>query len=192
MRWNGALYYLDWEDLQYTIYDFSVSVVANTYNVGDAEVTGMETDLTWLLSESWTVAAAFAYNEGETKGDFELAGDVRVPDGSTLPNVPEIKYNLSARYQFDVASLDGYAQLAYSYTDESGNDIRPANSVVQDDYQNLNFRTGVSSGRWGVDLYANNLTDENDDITISVRPYQPSATTQRPRTIGMKFSMRFD
>jgi iron complex outermembrane receptor protein len=195
MRWNGAAYFLDWDDMQYTVYQFSASVVANTYNVGQAEVKGFETDLTWLIGESFTLAAAYAYNDGETKDDYRILPTNPEPDieaGTKLPNVPENKYNVSARYTFAIGQMDSYAQLAYSFVDESENNIVAAETVTQDSYKDLSFRAGLTSGRWGVDLYANNLTDENDNIFIAPRPYGYSTTMQRPRTVGIKFNMRFE
>jgi outer membrane receptor protein involved in Fe transport len=193
LRFNGAVYFIEWEDMQYTIYEFVLSPVGNTYNIGEAEITGVEADFSYLVSERFTLSGAIAYNDAETTEDFVLeSGTLSVPSGTELPNIPEFKYNLTARYEFMLASYDSYAQLAYSYTDESYNQIRPSRRVLQDDFSRLNFRTGFNTGAWGVDFYVNNLTDENDNISVGQRPFQSSATTQRPRTVGVKFSMRFE
>ena len=193
MRFNGAAYYSQWEDMQYTIYTFDLSPVGNTYNVGEAEIKVVETDLTYLLFENLTITAAAAYNDAQTSKDFILAnGAISVPDGTDLPNVPEIKYALTSRYEFDLAGLDSFVQLAYSYTDESWNDIRPSARVKQDSYGNLNVRAGFDAGGWGMEFYVNNATDENDNITVAPRAYYFTATPQRPLTAGLKLSMRFD
>ena len=194
LRLNGAAYYSQWDDMQYTIYEFALSPVGNTYNVGESEIKGAELDFSWLMLDSLTISGAMAYNDAQTTDDFILqSGTVSAPDGTDLPNVPELKYTVSGRYEFDIAGLNSFAQLAYSYTDESWNDIRPANRVKQDEFSNLNFRTGFTTGTWGVDLYANNLTDESDNISVGNRSYgNLTSTVQRPRTIGVRFSMRFN
>jgi outer membrane receptor protein involved in Fe transport len=193
MRFNGAAYYSQWEDMQYTIYEFALSPVGNTYNVGEAEIKGVETDFTYLVLENLTITAAAAYNDAQTSKDFVLAnGVLSVPDGTDLPNIPEIKYALTSRYEFDLAGLDSFVQLAYSYTDKSWNDIRPANRVRQDEFRNLNVRAGFDKGSWGMELYVNNATDENDNISIGNRAYYFTSTPQRPLTVGAKLSMRFD
>jgi outer membrane receptor protein involved in Fe transport len=193
LRWNGALYYIEWEDMQFTIYDFALSPVSNTYNVGEAEITGLETDLTYQISAGWTVYGSMAYKDGETADDFELAnGAVSSPDGTELPNVPELKYTLTTRYEFDLMGQDSYTQASYSYTDDSYNDLRPDSRIKQDDYMNLNVSAGFNTGKWGAELYVNNLTNETDNISVGNRVYEPSATTQRPRTIGVSLSMSFD
>tara|TARA_B110000503_G_scaffold36706_1_gene60031 strand:- start:19627 stop:21945 length:2319 start_codon:yes stop_codon:yes gene_type:complete len=193
MRFNGAAYYSQWDDMQFTIYEFALSPVGNTYNVGESEIKGAEMDLSYLVVENFTITAAAAYNEAQTTKDFVLSNDkLAVPDGTDLPNVPKIKYALTSRYEFDVAGLDSFVQLAYSYTDESWNDIRPDRRIKQDEFSNLNVRAGFDTGDWGIDFYVNNLTDENDNITVGPRTYYATATPQRPLTVGMKLSMRFD
>jgi outer membrane receptor protein involved in Fe transport len=45
LRFNGAGYFMDWDDLQFTIYDFDLSICCgNTYNLGQAEILGAEFD----------------------------------------------------------------------------------------------------------------------------------------------------
>ena len=193
MRFNGAAYYSQWDEMQFTIYEFALSPVGNTYNVGEAEIKGAEMDLSFLVVENLTITAAAAYNDAQTTQDFILSnGKLAVPDGTDLPNVPEIKYALTSRYEFEVAGLDSFVQLAYSYTDESWNDIRPDRRIKQDEFSNLNVRAGFDTGSWGMDFYVNNLTDENDNITVGPRSYYATASPQRPFTAGVKLSMRFD
>ncbi len=193
VRFNGAVYRSDWQDVQYTIYEFALSrCCGSVYNLGDAEITGVELDVTALLSDQWELSAAVAYNDGETVGDYELInGKLAVPDGTELPNVPEIKANIWTRYSFDVGSLSSYVQLAWSYTGESYNEIRPSQRTIQDSYSYLNLMGGVNMETWGLDLSIRNATNEVAQIYISPRPYEPSTTTNRPMTIGLKYWARF-
>jgi outer membrane receptor protein involved in Fe transport len=193
VRLNGAAYIADWEDVQYTIYDFSLSrCCGSVYNLADADIQGLELDVTGLINDQWTISASVAYNDGETKGDFLLINDrLAVPDGTALPNVPEWKGNIWTRFGFDVGNFDGYGQLALSYTGSSFNEIRPDQRSPQNSYTLLNLRAGISKESWGIDAYINNATDEVADIYVSPRPYEPSTTTNRPRTLGLKYWTRF-
>ena len=193
VRLNGAAYVSDWEKVQYTIYDFSLSRCCGTvYNLGDAEIKGLEFDVTALLSDQWTLSAAAAYNDGETKGDFTLAnGRLAVPDGTELPNVPEWKANVWTRYGFDLGNFGAYVQAAWSYTGSSFNEIRPDQRAPQSSYNYLNLKAGIDKESWGVDLFVRNATDEVAQIYVSPRPYEPSTTTNRPRTYGLKYWARF-
>lgn len=198
LRFNGAAYYSEWDDMQFTLYKFELSPVGNTYNVGEAEIKGAEMDFSYLMFDSFTLSGAMAYNDGETTQDFVLPSrtgeelEFGIPDGTDLPNVPEIKYTLNGRYEFTLASLDSYAQLTYTYTDESYNSVFVDERVEQDEFSNLNLRTGFNTGTWGVELYATNLTDENDNVFIGNRSYYNTAAPQKPRTVGVRFNMRFD
>ncbi len=193
VRFNGAFYFSDWEDVQYTIYEFALSrCCGSVYNLADAEIMGFEASLTALVSDHWTLSAALAYNDGETKGDFVLAsGRLPVPDGTELPNVPEWKGNITSRYEFNVSNLDAYWQFAWIYTGESYNEIRPDSRTLQDSYNILNLRAGIDQGKWGVDAFVNNVTDEVAEIYVSARPYEPSTTTNRPLSYGLKYWRRF-
>jgi outer membrane receptor protein involved in Fe transport len=194
VRLNGAIYQSDWEDVQFTIYDFDLSPCCGSiYNLADAEITGFEVDITALVSDQLTLSAALAFNDGETSADYVLpvGQGTPVPKGTELPNVPEWKGNVSARYEFNLSDFDAYWQAALMYTDESFNEIRPDSRSNQDSYSILNLRAGISKGDWGVDAFVNNATDETADIYVAPRPYEPSITTNRPLTYGAKYWKRF-
>jgi len=193
VRWNGAAYFMEWDDIQYTVYSFSLSACCgNVYNLSTAEVKGFETDLSILASENFTLSAAVAYNKGKTTDDFVLPnGLLSVPDGTELPNVPEWKGNILGRYTFDIGDMPAYAQLSWSYNGSSWSEIVPASRYPQDSYNLVNFRTGINRDTWGVDLFVNNLTDEVAQIYVQPRNYEPTVVTNRPRSYGLKYWMRF-
>tara|TARA_R110000868_G_scaffold307426_2_gene568994 strand:- start:62659 stop:64941 length:2283 start_codon:yes stop_codon:yes gene_type:complete len=194
LRFNGAAYFMDWESMQFTVYDFAISTVGNTYNIGAAEIKGLEADVTYMISKNWSISGALAYNDGETTEGFIIPGNAAatVEKGTGLPSVPDYKGNLTTRYEFSLADNDVYAQLSYSYNGSAYSEIRPSTRVVQDSYELINLRTGIDMGSWGVDLYVNNLTDERADISAGVRnQFENSITTNRPRTAGVKFKMKF-
>ena len=193
VRWNGAIYLMDWDDIQYTVYSFSLSACCgNVYNLSTAKVKGFETDISILASESLTLSAALAYNDGETTDDFVLPnGLLSVPDGTELPNVPEFKGNIFARYEFNISDMPAYAQLVWSYTGGSYSEIVPSSRFKQSSYSIANFRTGISRDNWGVDLFINNLTDEVAQFYVQPRNYEPTVVTNRPRSYGFRYWMRF-
>jgi outer membrane receptor protein involved in Fe transport len=192
LRWNGAVYFMEWEDLQITKFDSDIfdSPVGLTINAGEAEITGLESDLTFIPAEGWTLSGAFAYNQAELSKDFTV-GSVLLPDGTDLPHVPELKYNLTGRYEFGLGEFDAFGQLVYAYVDDSYSDLFVADREEQDSYDNVNFTAGLSKDSWGIDLYVNNLTDERAEISRSTQPYGNYITTNRPRTVGIKYRMRF-
>jgi outer membrane receptor protein involved in Fe transport len=192
VRFNGAVYFMDWDDIQYTVYNGSLSICCgSTYNLETAEISGVEADLTFLATDALMLRASFAYNDAETTATFVLpSGDLAVPKGTALPNVPELKANLSARYEFEIGGSGAYAQLTYSYTGSSRSEIT-SNSFEQDAYSFVNVRAGLDQGGWGIDVYVNNATNEVAEYYVQPRPYAPSTLTNRPRSIGAGFWMRF-
>lgn len=195
VRFNGAAYFMDWDDIQFTIYDFGLSACCgNTYNLSTAEIKGAEFDLTWIISQGWMLSLAAAYNDAETTGDFVLPnGALSVPKGTPLPNVPELQASGFLRYNFNLTdTLPAYAQLAWSYSDSSWSEIQPSQAWNQRSYNFGNFRTGIDRGNWGLDLFINNLTDERADLYVHPRSYEMTTTTNRPRNYGLRFWSRFE
>jgi outer membrane receptor protein involved in Fe transport len=191
LRWNGAAYFMKWDDIQYTVYDFFLSACCGTtYNLATAEIKGVESDLSLAATDALTVSIAAAYNDAKTTKDFILTRPpprpplLSVPDGTELPNIPDFKASLQARYRFRISDFDAYTQLSYSYTGSSWSEIRPQRRFPQDSYSLVNLRAGISKDKWGIDLYVNNLTDEVADIYVHPRNYEPTTIVSRPRSYG--------
>jgi iron complex outermembrane receptor protein len=81
--------------------------------------------------------------------------------------------------------------LLWSYNGSSWSEIVPDSRFKQSSYSIANFRTGISKDTWGVDLYVNNLTNERAEIYVHPRNYEPTVVTNRPRTYGLRYWMRF-
>ncbi len=194
LRWNGAAYLMRWDDIQYTVYEYElVACCGSTYNLSTAESKGVETDLSFAVTEALTLSVAAAYTDAKTTADFELpkTGTLSVPKGTELPNVPQWKASLQGRYQFKISDFDAYTQLSYSYTGDSWSEIVPENRYQQDSYSLINLRGGISRDDWGVDLYINNLTDEVADYYVHPRQYEPSTLVNRPQSFGAGFWKKF-
>jgi len=202
LRFNGAVFFADWDDIQYTVYEFGLSACCgNVYNLSTAEMKGIEADATYLISDGWTISGGVAFTNAETTADFVLpSGNLSVSSGTDLPNVPDFKGNVSTRFEFALGNLNAYGQITYQYVGSMFNVIVVGDPTdlkfwddrqEQDSYQNLNIRAGIDQEEWGVDLYVNNATDEVAELFIQARPYEQSITTNRPITFGAKLWMRF-
>jgi outer membrane receptor protein involved in Fe transport len=192
VRFNGSIYQIDWDNVQVGVTDFvCCGVLTFVLNAADAEIQGFEGDLTWLPNDNLTLAAAWSYNSTEM---------VRVPpnvsnlagEGSDLALAPELQYNLSARYQWEVGGdKDAHAQLVVAHTDEQFSSIVTANRFEQDSYDTLDGAIGVSADSWGVELFAENITDERAELFINALDTDLRVTTNRPRTWGVRVSYDF-
>ena len=204
LRFNGAVYLEDWDNVQLSFLDFTVSNLTIIRNVGKAQTIGTEFDLTYAATDDLTVSLAASYNSAELQeafyrdSDDQAAGlDPRAPKGTPMPYVPKFQYTAIGRYHFDVASLPSYAQLAVAYTGARWNDLDTTNSrrAEMDAYTIVNGAIGIDKESWTVELFGSNLTDERAQNQI-VDPGYDSALdsktyTNRPRTFGIRFSQRF-
>ena len=195
MRLNGAVYYMDWDDVQIGFFNPDISLLGLVDNIGAAESKGIELDLTALLTQNLEVSVAWAYNRAELTEDYYRRDSNTTPDafdGQDLPFTPDNKFTFTGKYNFAVAEMPAYAQLNYSYTDSMWNGIFFNSREEMDDYGIANASVGVTTGRWNAELYVSNLTDEVAELYINTVDIQRLVTVNRPRTFGVRMGMRFD
>ena len=188
LRFNGALYHIDWDGLQVGITDFNISVITFTTNAADAEIEGFEGDVAWLATDNLTLSAAWSYNDTEMKQVPVGVTDIAGP-GSRLALAPKWQYNLSARYQWTMGNFDPYAQVVYAYTGDQFSSIVVDNRFLQDSYNTVDASLGARVGdNWRVELFGENLSDERAQLFINSLDTDLRITTNRPRTFGLKVS----
>jgi len=62
---------------------------------------------------------------------------------------------------------------------------------VQESYVIANLSFGVTNDQWKAELFIDNLTDESAVLYIDTQQFTPKVVTNRPRTIGFRFSYDF-
>ena len=62
---------------------------------------------------------------------------------------------------------------------------------VQDSYVLANLSFGVTNDEWKAELFIDNLTDESAILYIDTQQYTPKVVSNRPRTVGFRFSYDF-
>jgi iron complex outermembrane receptor protein len=200
LRWNGAIYHMQWDDMQFTRFDSSYgSPVGLTVNASEAKIVGIESDITYLLTPDWTVTAAFNFNQAELAADL-LVGSNLSPEGTALPNVPDFKGNLTSRYNVVIGGYNSFAQIVYSYVGESYSDIYKYKTGdvnldlrdVNNSYSIVNLSAGIDMDGWGVNMYVDNLTDERAQLSRGGASYDSTVTVNRPRNVGIRFHMLFE
>ncbi|MDH3533553.1 MAG: TonB-dependent receptor, partial [Gammaproteobacteria bacterium] len=191
LRFNGSVYQIDWDSMQVGVTDFeNFGVLTFVLNAADAEIKGFEGDLTWLATDGLTLATAWSFNSTEMVQVPPFASTI-APPGSDLALAPELQYNLSARYQWEAGDKDAHAQLVLAHTDEQFSSIVVANRFKQGSYDTLDGAIGISADNWGVELFAENLTDERAELFINALDTDLRITTNRPRTWGVRVSYDF-
>ncbi|MGK0305531.1 MAG: iron complex outermembrane receptor protein [Gammaproteobacteria bacterium] len=118
LRVNATAFYSEITDLQTSRYDpTNISFLVFTDNVGDAEIKGLDADITWLASDNLVINAAFSLLDTElSRVNAELAG-IAPGVGAQLPYSAEFSGNIRARYYFELDDgYNGYFNASVSYT----------------------------------------------------------------------------
>ncbi len=214
VRFNGAVYVIDWDNFQFGFLDFDLSNLTIVQNVGNSRNTGVEWDLTWAASDNNTLTFAGSYNDAELKTDFwripsekEAGLPLNAPKGTPMPYVPDLRLSGIWRSNFEVGSMPGFFQAAVTYTGERWNDLDTLNVPARremDAYTLVNLSGGIERDNWRATFYVNNVFDERAQIDINDPGYGTdilgydhppghvwTTTTNRPRSYGMRFSQRF-
>ncbi|WP_321391815.1 TonB-dependent receptor [Emcibacter sp.] len=203
LRFNGAVYYVEWSDVQLGVLDFAVSNLTIIRNAGNSRTYGAEFDLVFAATENLTLSMSGSYNDAKLttayENRYEDDGDTVIetiaPAGTRMPFVPEFQFTAIARYEAEVGNLPGFLQAAYSYTGYSWNNLDISLREKQHAYGLLNLSAGVSGDNWTFSVFADNVTDTRAEIA-KYYPGYPSeldttTSTNRPRTIGARFGQKF-
>lgn len=143
LRVNATAYFSEITDLQTSRFDpTNISFLVFTDNVGDAEIRGLDADITWLASENLIVDASFSMLDTElTRINPELEG-IAPGVGSKLPYSADFSGNLRARYYYELPDgLTGYINGSISYTGDRLASMKMDAYVLEDTTQ-LVYGTG--------------------------------------------------
>ncbi|MDT0582401.1 MULTISPECIES: TonB-dependent receptor [Alteromonadaceae] len=118
LRVNATAYMSEITDLQTSRFDpTNISFLVFTDNVGDAEIQGIDGDITWLATDNLVIDASFSILDTElTRINAELDG-IAPPVGAALPYSADFSGNLRARYFYEMDNgLTGFVNGSLVYT----------------------------------------------------------------------------
>jgi iron complex outermembrane recepter protein len=203
LRFNGAVFQEEWDDIQFSFLPPSGSGLTIIRNAGAAEIRGLEADLLWGVTDDLTISGGVALLDSELTEDY-IPNPGDPPDalkGSELPLTPDFKGNVTARYRFNVGTFDAYVQGAAVYHGAAWSDLIQGIRDIfgkQPSYTIADFTAGVERNGLAVELYVNNAFDERarqwtfagclEEVCGVDNPY---FVVNPPRTIGIKFGQRF-
>ena len=186
LQFNGALFYVDYEDFQSQTFDgSSIRVI----NAGNMESYGLETELVFIPVADATLGTAIGYNKAEY-GSFDNGqctveqafNEYYIVDGAQggapglttvctqdlkgkpLDNAPEWTLSTYFQYELDLGEkLNGMARLEHSYVDSYFLDQDLDPHLKNDEVNLVNLRLTLTNkgNDWEVALWGRNLLDEN-------------------------------
>ncbi len=177
LRVNATGFFSDIEDLQTSRFDpTNVSFLVFTDNVGDAEIKGIDGDITWLATDNLVLDASFSLLDTElTSVNSELAG-IAPPVGSELPYSASFSGNIRARYFYEMDNgLTGFVNGSLVYTGDRLASMT-MDAFVLEDTTRLVYGTGSGlSIQKEADVFEGvNYTDTNGDLFAGGRYIQDS------------------
>lgn len=192
LRFNGSAFFNEISGLQTTIFDPSITNLFFSENAADAEIKGLEGEVTWAPAEveGLTVTGAFSLLDTEVTDVLIPTGDVVA--GSPLAFAPEFQGNLRARYEWELAGGSlAHVMPQIVHSSEAFTDIIEINKTELDSWTTLAMTAGLTRDNWTAEVFGNNLTNERAEISGNFVFDQSRVTVMRPRTIGIRFSVNY-
>lgn len=205
LRVNTAVFLSDYDDVQLSLADNDPNAPPGAVariNAGEAELSGIELDVTTAVSERLRINLAYAYLDSKFVEVIDpITGD-DISDIYLLVGAPENSYNVDLDYtvgQFDWGYLS--ANLNYAWRDSRN--IKPTELEIGEaleSYSLWNARLSLTDvqlsgkGTLGFALWIRNLTDEEYQLDGFGLPTTGSTllTYGEPRTYGVQLSYSFD
>ena len=183
---EGAVYHSEWTDpaQRFQLTDALNGLMA----VEGIDVSGIEIVATYNVTENLTFDTSVSLVDAAYTADIEGSN---ISEGDTPENVSDVTASASLSYIQPgfFRAYDLFGRLGVSYTSDRGN---PA----YDTYTNgdaltlVDGRIGLEGERYGIFLFADNMTNEDGAISyVSLTTGQ--ASRYRPRSIGVELRGTF-
>ena len=175
MRLNVAFFTQDITDLQASAI-IPGTVSTETINAGDLDISGIEADLVFAMTDNWTVSASMVTLDSTIENllqpcYFDQAsygtgcnGGTQDVSGKQGTNAPDLKYNIGLTGNFPTNNLpfDLFGNVMYVWQDDIQFTLNQDDLATQEAYGQLDITLGLTdkAGRYEIQLYGKNVTDE--------------------------------
>ena len=204
-RWDGfsanlSIYQMVWEDIQLVAQRGGGDPTSFFTNAGEAESEGIELELLANPNDNFEFGLNVAYQDATvTELSEREALMVGAEIGSSLVS-PDLQVSGHFMYTMPLeGGNEAFGRLGYSYTDQMPNgfenQVGNPNATnprytMTDAYSKLDISFGLTSDKWSVALYGENILDNDDSIFVMQQTFFNNAhMTLRPRTFGIRVSM---
>ncbi len=183
---TGAIWYVDWDDVQVQT-AIENSPVSAVQNFGSATSTGIELEATFAATDNLTFRGTLAvldpeYSNGFIDGELlaacgEFVGTTITQPGCTadvsgnqIARTSDLQATVAGTYTMPnlFRSFDGYFSAGFSH--ESGKFSTGLNVNDQGDINLANLRIGLENERFDVSLWVDNLFDEEWARRVTTTP----------------------
>ncbi len=209
LRWNTALFYERWNNVQYSLAPVGDVGVVNIYNVGKANIYGIESDASAYIGPL-TLSASAAYIDAKLASDFCsigsdgnpdcAAGTLTAPKGTRLPVQPKFKGSLTLHYDLHVLGHDSFVQESIQHQSGVRNFLGLADDGAVGDtkgFTTVDFSAGMTFNTMKFEFFVTNAFDTRGILsrnTFCVPTYcgqYARSYPTKPQEFGIKVSQRF-
>jgi outer membrane receptor protein involved in Fe transport len=179
-------FYIKWRKIQLS----GLSSISTVYifNGGEARSQGFETTLTYRPIRQLSLTGNLAYIDAVLDGDLPSASSTFGRDGDRLPDTPKWAGLLSADYHFALsADWTGSFGADYRYVSDRPGELA-ATRYTMPAYHTIDLRAGLQRGRYSINLFANNISNERAYLSTFLMSSVRRVTVNTPRTIGLMLS----
>ena len=183
LKTSLAVYFIDWTDQQLTQSVFVGGVPTSVVtNAGTTEVTGLEFEGQWQITDAFDVSIGYAYTDAEIQNfcdpiqgseltGFDCVNDDGIQGGQTagniLPNSPKHHLVLSSEYTKPVpdTNYDWFVRGDFSHTSRKYAQVH--NLAYVGDRDLLTFKAGLREAEgWSFTLFVDNVLDDRTPSTV--------------------------
>ena len=192
LQFNGNAFFVEIERLQTTIFDPSITNLFFSDNAANAEILGVEGNVTYApySLEGLTLTGAFSVLDTKITEVLTPTNDVIV--GGELAYAPNFQGNLRARYEWQVSpDLDAHVQSQVVYSGSSFSDIIEINKAKVNSWTTISASVGVSSQHWSFEVFGENLGNTYGELANNFVYDRHRTTVLRPRTIGVRLGYTY-
>lgn len=179
-------FFIDWDDIQ--LNRQTTSSLSFGVNAGAAEVYGAEASTTLRIGGGLTLRSAITYTDAAISEEipgYPIPTVDPVPAGSVLPGSSDWLVSNVLTYEWSVGSFDPSLVLSQRFVSEAPSAID--GTAVEGDHNVFDARLRLSSNRFGITAFVDNIGDERGIVQAS----DTERTYIRPRTFGITMDYSF-
>ncbi|MBO9602739.1 MAG: TonB-dependent receptor [Novosphingobium sp.] len=194
-EFSAAGYYVDWKDPQVNVSTPNGGFPA-VVNGSSARSLGVDLEAHYLLTNELTLTGTYGYNDSKLTGPIVVGGKNFGGDGAELPGTPHHTASVSADYTTPVSdTLSFNGQVNVSYRSSISTSLTPKSNVDLPGFAMVGASLGVSTDMWRLDLFGENLGDVRGVLSaLSAQSTDVRGLNyrlSRPRTVGLRFSVKY-
>lgn len=194
LTYDMSVYYVDWQDVQQLLR--LANNLGARLNAGSASGWGTEGAITLRASQSLTLSAAVSWSGLAVDSDVFSRGVVLFRKGSRLNDSPEWTGSVGGTFRTATGKngMDFVASSNLSFSSRRPNRFLTGTVVNQSqsgEITDLSASIGLEGEQWSLNLFADNILDEQDAVQAPDPTYGFNASRLWPRTIGLQTTFSF-